>query len=260
MNKSVVLVATMVMSACLMYFSFNDTHQLRAAVNPEDSADNKSRASVKTEDGKAIDLPDNWSAYDLNEDGYADKSEVNEVTLNLDFTAADANGDGSLSRVEFLEMQEQIAAGDWLNGEEKEKAEKSGQPGADKATEGSNTPPLEVVENVPKRELKNPYSPDDEDIVARGHELFFENGCNGCHGGTGGGGMGPPLSNKRWVYGDEPDTLFRLIALGSTELLAAGYSRVARENVVGPMPAQGEIVDTEDDLWKIITWIQSLHE
>jgi mono/diheme cytochrome c family protein len=37
-------------------------------------------------------------------------------------------------------------------------------------------------------------------------------GCNGCHGGGGGGGMAVPLTNPVWIYGDDDDTLFRLIA------------------------------------------------
>jgi len=31
------------------------------------------------------------------------------------------------------------------------------------------------------------------------------------------------------------------------------------ENVVGPMPPYGEIIGTEDDIWKIIAWIRSKH-
>ena len=67
-------------------------------------------------------------------------------------------------------------------------------------------------------------------------------GCNGCHGGGGGGGMAAPLTNPVWIYGDDDDTLFRLIALGTSKLSPAnafgklGYRRKGSENVVGPMP------------------------
>lgn len=120
-------------------------------------------------------------------------------------------------------------------------------------------PPLEAVEGTEKGELKNPHS-GDAAAAEEGHKLYMAAGCNGCHGGTGGGGMGPPLTNAVWVYGDDDDTLFRLITLGSDDLQAAGYSRIGTENVVGPMPHAKDIVKSADDMWKIITWIKSLHE
>ena len=76
---------------------------------------------------------------------------------------------------------------------------------------------------------------------------------------NGGGGMGPPLSNPVWVYGNDGDTLFRLIALGSDGLQAQGYARKGSENVVGPMPPHGNIVKSNDDMWKIIGWIWSIN-
>lgn len=117
--------------------------------------------------------------------------------------------------------------------------------------------PLEAVEGAEKGELKNPYS-GDAAAAEEGHKLYMAAGCSGCHGGTGGGGMGPPLTNAVWVYGDDEDTLFRLITLGSDDLQAAGYSRIGTENVVGPMPPSKDIVKSADDMWKIVTWIKSL--
>ena len=123
--------------------------------------------------------------------------------------------------------------------------------------------PLEAVESTEQGKLVNPYDPADPVIAEEGHRIYMETGCNGCHGGTGGGGMGPPLSNQRWVYGNEPDTLFRLITLGTIELQAAGYSRIATEKVKAPMLPQASgpivIIDSEEKLWKIITWVLSLH-
>ena len=118
--------------------------------------------------------------------------------------------------------------------------------------------PLELVASTAKGELKNPYS-DDPQAIAEGRRLFLANSCNGCHGGTGGGGMGPPLSNAVWVYGPDDDTLYRLVVQGSDELLAEGYSRIGRENVVGPMPPFGEIIENGDHLWKIIAFVRSIY-
>jgi mono/diheme cytochrome c family protein len=117
--------------------------------------------------------------------------------------------------------------------------------------------PLERVAASPKGTLKNPYT-DNAQAIAEGKKLYFNKSCNGCHGGGGGGGMCPPLTNVVWVYGDDDDTLFRLISLGSDDLKKAGYSRKGTEGVVGPMPPFGELIDTDQDVWKIIAWIRTV--
>lgn len=120
--------------------------------------------------------------------------------------------------------------------------------------------PIDAVDKTEFGKLKNPYanSLDDQKIIEMGRKKYLSASCNGCHGGSGGGGMCPPLSNDVWVYGSEDDTLFRLVTLGSVELQKRhGLTRKGRENVVGPMPAHGQIVKTEDDLWKIITFIRA---
>ncbi|PPD53838.1 MAG: cytochrome C [Methylotenera sp.] len=123
---------------------------------------------------------------------------------------------------------------------------------------GSDKSPHDVATNAAKGTLKNPYSYSTMDpaLVEAGKKKYMSVSCNGCHGGNGGGGMCPPLSNETWVYGADDDTLFRLVALGSDELLKQGYTRKGRENVVGPMPAHGKILKTEDDLWRIIYFIR----
>jgi hypothetical protein len=60
-----------------------------------------------------------------------------------------------------------------------------------------------------------------------------------------------------WIYGGDDDTLFRLVTYGSQTLQSKGYSRKAEENVVAPMPPMGEIVATDDDLWRILTFIRA---
>jgi mono/diheme cytochrome c family protein len=116
--------------------------------------------------------------------------------------------------------------------------------------------PLERVAAAPKGTLKNPYT-DNAEAIEQGKKLYFNKSCNGCHGGGGGGGMCPPLSNTIWVYGDTDDTLFRLIALGSQDLQKQGYVRKGSEGVVGPMPPFGELIDSDQDVWKIIAWIRT---
>ena len=117
--------------------------------------------------------------------------------------------------------------------------------------------PLETARNAEKGRLKSPYA-DFESVAADGRKVYLSAGCNGCHG-MGGGGMGPPLTNQIWVYGKDDDTLFRVIALGSDELQKQGYKRIGSETVVGPMPPFGEIVKSDDDMWKIIAFIRSVN-
>lgn len=117
--------------------------------------------------------------------------------------------------------------------------------------------PRDRVAAVPKGKLKNPYT-DNEEMIAQGYKRFMGNSCNGCHGGTGGGGMCPPLSNEVFVYGSDDDTLFRLITLGSDDLAKLGYYRKGMEGVVGPMPPYGDIIKTDEELWKIIAWIRTV--
>ncbi len=120
--------------------------------------------------------------------------------------------------------------------------------------------PLDLVKNTPKGKLKNPYSDTQADIVEQGRHLFLSYGCNGCHGGGGGGGMCPPLINDTWVYGGDDDIIFRLVTLGSDELQKHGYTRIGRENVVGPMPPFGAIIKNSDDLWKIFAFVRSRYD
>jgi len=119
-----------------------------------------------------------------------------------------------------------------------------------------NMTPLELVAGTPKGGLRNPYSHASA-AVEEGHKIYMSLDCSSCHGG--GGGMAAPLTNPIWIYGNDDDTLFRLIALGTVEFQKQGYSRKGSEFVVGPMPAFGETIQTDDDLWKVIAWIRSVN-
>ena len=122
--------------------------------------------------------------------------------------------------------------------------------------------PFERAVITPRGELKSPY-PDVALVAKEGHKIYLSHDCNGCHGGGGGGGMAAPLTNVVWIYGNDDDTLFRVIALGTGRLSPGdafakqGFVRKGSENVVGPMPPYGDIIKAEDDIWKIIAWIRS---
>lgn len=108
-----------------------------------------------------------------------------------------------------------------------------------------------------KATLKNPYDTSDPILVEEGRKIYLGYSCNGCHGGTGGGGMCPPLTNDIWVYGNDDDTLFRLIALGTEDL---GRPRKRTERVKGPMPPFQKLFETADELWKILAFVRAAKE
>lgn len=138
----------------------------------------------------------------------------------------------------------------------KDEAAEAAAPAAGAGDLTEPMPPRDRVAKSPKGTMKNPYT-DNPDAIAEGKKIYFKKSCNGCHGGTGGGGMCPPLSNVIWVYGDDDDTLFRLITLGSDDLMKEGYVRKGSENVVGPMPPFGDLIDTDQELWKMLAWIRT---
>ena len=126
---------------------------------------------------------------------------------------------------------------------------------------GDETPPLELVKQVPKGELHSPYpdyakmAKDDPDLVKQ----FRLPGCNECHGGGGGGGICPALSQGVWFWGNTDDVLFRLVTLGSVDLEKQGYKRLSYGTVHAPMPPMGATIKSADQLWKIIAFIRSIN-
>jgi mono/diheme cytochrome c family protein len=126
---------------------------------------------------------------------------------------------------------------------------------------GDETPPLELVKQVPKGELHSPYpdyaklAKDDPDLVKQ----FRLPGCNECHGGGGGGGICPALTQGVWFWGNTDDVLFRLVTLGSVDLEKQGYKRLSYGTVHAPMPPMGATIKSADQLWKIIAFIRSIN-
>jgi mono/diheme cytochrome c family protein len=125
---------------------------------------------------------------------------------------------------------------------------------------GDTTPPDELVKKIPIGQLRSPYPdyaklPKAEALV----DQYRLPGCNECHGGDGGGGMGPPLSEGVWLWGNTDDVLFRLVASGSIALEKEGFQRLQWSSVHGPMPPMGFTISTSDQLWKIIAYIRSIN-
>jgi|SRR5271170_4594868 len=130
-------------------------------------------------------------------------------------------------------------------------------PAAPAASAGVMTP-IQRAESAPRGSLKNPYNPTQADRVAEGRELFQSYSCSGCHGGTGGGGMCPPVNGEVWFYGLADDTLFRLITIGSLGMQEQGFDRLGGPGL--QMPPFGALIKSDDELWKILTWIRSVYK
>jgi mono/diheme cytochrome c family protein len=135
--------------------------------------------------------------------------------------------------------------------------------GGGEAVAADAVTPFARAVGTPRGQLHSPYA-DFASVANEGHKIYLSHDCNGCHGG-GGGGMAAPLTNEVWIYGDDDDTLFRVIALGTGSLSPGdafekqGFVRKGSENVVGPMPHFGEIFKTDDDIWKIIAWLRAMN-
>jgi cytochrome c oxidase cbb3-type subunit 3 len=91
-------------------------------------------------------------------------------------------------------------------------------------------------------DMQNPLQ-DDPDAVARGAKDFDAFNCSGCHMARGGGGMGPALSNARWLYRDSPANIYLSIAQGRS----AG------------MPAFGAMLP-DRTLWELVAYVKSISE
>ncbi len=76
--------------------------------------------------------------------------------------------------------------------------------------------------------------------VAQGQRLFRWYNCNGCHS-NGGGGMGPPLMDNKWIYGNTPQDIYTTIVNG-------------RPN---GMPAFGKRIP-ESQVWQLVAYVRSL--
>jgi mono/diheme cytochrome c family protein len=95
----------------------------------------------------------------------------------------------------------------------------------------------------PNGKLKNPYKPDDANIVKEGRTLWMQYGCSGCHGLGGGGGMAPPVIDDVWKFGSDDETLYKLIKGQNPQ------STMPR--VFASMP--------DEEAWKILTYIRSIY-
>jgi cytochrome c oxidase cbb3-type subunit 3 len=85
------------------------------------------------------------------------------------------------------------------------------------------------------------FDPSNAWEMAQGERLFGWYNCSGCHGRGGGGGMGPALSDDRWLYGSTPDDIFKTIMEGRPNGMPSFKGRIP-----------------EDQAWQIVAFVRSL--
>ncbi|HEY1781062.1 MAG TPA: c-type cytochrome [Roseiarcus sp.] len=88
--------------------------------------------------------------------------------------------------------------------------------------------------------INNPLAKDPQ-AATRGMQDFNQFNCVGCHAGNGGGGMGPALSEGRFIYGGSPANLFLSIYQG-------------RPN---GMPVWGGLLP-ESTIWELVSYVESI--
>lgn len=92
----------------------------------------------------------------------------------------------------------------------------------------------------PAPNIQNPLA-NDPSAVERGKRAFEAFNCSGCHMANGGGGMGPALSNNKWIYRSSPANIYLTIVQGRS----AG------------MPAWGAMLP-DRTVWELVAYIKSI--
>lgn len=80
----------------------------------------------------------------------------------------------------------------------------------------------------------------DSVVIADGRRLAMQYNCVGCHF-LGGGGIGPPLADSEWVYGNEMENIVATIMEGRP---------------LGMPSFKGKV--TMDQAWRLAAWVRSL--
>jgi cytochrome c oxidase cbb3-type subunit III len=102
------------------------------------------------------------------------------------------------------------------------------------------TSDLVAGEPAARERFRNPYEGNVE-AIGEGKRLYIWMNCAGCHGAIGGGSIGPPLSDESWIYGGDPENVYRSIVEG-------------RPN--GMPSYRGRLPD--EALWKVVAFVRSL--
>jgi cytochrome c oxidase cbb3-type subunit 3 len=109
-------------------------------------------------------------------------------------------------------------------------------------------PLVNIIPGSPAAEpkLTNPTA-NDPASVERGMQYFNGFNCVGCHAPNGGGGMGPSLTSRNFIFGNEPAQHFMVIAHGAPYGMPA-WAELLPENVIWDLVSYvGSISNAPDD-------------
>ena len=76
--------------------------------------------------------------------------------------------------------------------------------------------------------------------LAEGKRLFAAYNCSGCHG-NGGGSMGPPLIDRKWIYGSSPQDIYTTIVRGRPNGMPSFSGRIPQYQV-----------------WELVAYVRSM--
>jgi cytochrome c oxidase cbb3-type subunit 3 len=112
-------------------------------------------------------------------------------------------------------------------------------PAGSARAEGVRQTPLQAGGPQQSAPLRGPYDRNAYSL-SEGKRLFGAFNCTGCHQ-NGGGGIGPALSDDKWIYGFGPDQIYSTIVEG-------------RAN---GMPAYGGRIP-DQQVWQLVGYVESL--
>ncbi len=105
------------------------------------------------------------------------------------------------------------------------------------------SPPTSGIQagaNGSRQTYANPYEGNVQ-ALKEGERLYTWFNCADCHGVQGGGGMGVPLADFKWIYGESPAHIFQSILQGRPQGMPAFAGKIS-----------------ESDTWKLVAYVQSL--
>jgi cytochrome c oxidase cbb3-type subunit III len=76
--------------------------------------------------------------------------------------------------------------------------------------------------------------------VSEGKRLYNQFNCSGCHF-QGGGGIGPPLMDAQWIYGNAPENIFETIVEGRPNGMPAFRGKLGH-----------------DQVWQLVAYVRSM--
>jgi cytochrome c oxidase cbb3-type subunit III len=101
-------------------------------------------------------------------------------------------------------------------------------------TQPSTQPAIGISGFVRNSYEENAYA------MSQGQRLYMAFNCAGCHA-NGGGGMGPPLMDRKWAYGSNPEQVFSSIVQGRPNGMPAWGSRIP-----------------EYQIWQLVAYVRSM--